>query len=284
MIDIDPIGFGTDKLPTRPLPRLAEAKSVDDVLARLDTVVDWSIDVGSAIGYFASVYRRATLSVKDALDNGRFNDRERMHRLDVMFAQRYFDALNAHFHPGRYETPTSVWQWALAGTTYDEPIIFQHLLTGLNAHINLDLAIATSVVGGKDLDSLRGDFNIINGLLAGQVAGVLDQMAKISPRIATVRRLIPNEVGMIAKLLVQFRDASWSFAKKLQVDAKNREASMDEHDSWASVLATCYLHPRGRMGHITWWVAEDESRDVKRNISVLDKVKPRADTTMMLVL
>jgi hypothetical protein len=206
-----------------------------------------------------------------------------MNALDATFAQRYFDALNHYFHPDDYETPTSVWQWALAGNSYPDQIIFQHLLTGLNAHINLDLAVATTTVAGEDLDSLRSDFNLINGLLASQVSGVLDQMVKISPGIATARKLIPNETGIVASLLMRFRDASWSFAKTLHHDP-DRNGTLDIQDSWASVLATCYLHPRGAMGRIARWIGESESRNVARNIKVLDKVTPTLQSDMTLVL
>src|SRR5437899_12265871 len=88
-------------LPANPplqLPRLAAAKNVDDVVRNVDQIIDWAINAESHIGYFAVVYKRVTLAIRQAINEGQFDDGARVSRLDVAFAQRYFDALNAYFY------------------------------------------------------------------------------------------------------------------------------------------------------------------------------------------
>lgn len=56
------------------------------------------------------------------------------------------------------------------------PLILQHLLLGINAHINLDLGIAAAQTSpGDDLPDLRNDFVEINRVLVRQVDGIRER-------------------------------------------------------------------------------------------------------------
>jgi hypothetical protein len=177
-----------------PLPPFAAAKNLRQAIANFDTIVAWAINASSGIGYFATVYKRATIAISKAIDTpGGFQHPKVMTRFTMTFSQRYFDALNAHFRPDDYEGPTHVWQWAFDGLAYDEPIIFQHLLTAIDAHINLDLGISAAQVGAGAMDDLHDDFNMVNAILASQVQGVFDALAKVSPRTQTIRDLLPGD-------------------------------------------------------------------------------------------
>src|SRR5271167_1295935 len=111
-------------------------QTVDDVIAALDTIVQQSYDTASRLGYFAALYRRVTCAVRDGLGSGRFSNGPLMEKLDVVFASRYLDAL-ATFQSGG--APTRSWLAAFRGCDDDNLLILQHLLSGMNAHINLDL-------------------------------------------------------------------------------------------------------------------------------------------------
>lgn len=65
------------------LEPLEEAKTVDDVVRNLDRVIDWSIRAQSTIGYFAAIYKRATIAIREALNEGKFNDCPRMEQFDL---------------------------------------------------------------------------------------------------------------------------------------------------------------------------------------------------------
>jgi hypothetical protein len=209
--------------------------------------------------------------VGNAIDTGKFQHPEVMTRFTLTFSQRYFDALNAHFHPNDYKGPTHVWQWAFDGVDYAEPIIFQHLLTAVDAHINLDLGITAAQVGAGAMDDLHHDFNMINAILGSQVQGVFDALAEVSPRTHTIRNLLPgDEVDEINALLIVFRDLAWNFANVLADSPDDFQELVDLQDSRACLLSTCYLYPPDKIRSVVDWIADKESRDVARNVRVLD--------------
>ncbi len=81
-----------------PLPQ-----TIDDVIRRLDQIVINAITEPSRLGYFAALYNRVTMAVRDGIRAGAFDDNVRMARLDVVFANRYIDAYERH-HAGAATT------------------------------------------------------------------------------------------------------------------------------------------------------------------------------------
>ena len=159
-------------MPTTPptLAPIPKVTKLDEVVEAIGAIIDWSIGASSRLGYFAALYKRITIAVRTALEQGAFEDGPRMQRLDVTFASRYFDALNGYFHPGKYPKPTRSWKVTFDVATRPEPIIVQHMLAGVNVHIALDLGIAAQTVApGAQLPKLKEDFNRINAVLASQV-------------------------------------------------------------------------------------------------------------------
>ena len=63
--------------PSRPLDRLEEPETIDDVLRNVDQIIDWSIKAESHIGYFAVLYKRTTLAIRAGIDEGVFDDGQR---------------------------------------------------------------------------------------------------------------------------------------------------------------------------------------------------------------
>ena len=79
------------------------ATTIDEVIERLGAIIEESVRTESRLGYFASLYNRVTITVRDGVKTGRFEDNARMERLDVLFANRYLDAYDAY---RRGEPPT----------------------------------------------------------------------------------------------------------------------------------------------------------------------------------
>ncbi len=117
-------------------PSQGRIETVDDVLQALDAIVERALEAASRVGYFAAIYRKVTAKVAEGIASGFFDDPERMQRLDVAFAARYLSALDVYQHGGK---PTRSWDLAFQAAAGSRPIILQHLLVGINAHINLDL-------------------------------------------------------------------------------------------------------------------------------------------------
>ena len=261
--------------PVSPLPKLKQAHSINEVIATFDVIIDWAIKAENGLGYFPTVYKRATVAIRDKIEEGGyFEDDERMTRFDIIFAQRYFDALNAYFHPEAYEAPTHTWQWCFDGHEYpepDDPIMLQHMLTAVNSHVNLDLGIAAAMAAGAEpIAGLHNDFNRINELLAGEVGIFLVTLSRLSPRVRLIRRLLFCEDRILGEVLRIFRDLAWAFSNQVAAQPKRRRDNIAVHDAWAGVLGSYYLHPGDSVHRLVRWIGETESQDVARNIKVLD--------------
>jgi len=109
-----------------------DARTIDDVIARLGDIVTYCRRTGSRLGYFPALYRKVTIQVKEDIAAGRFDDGARMETLDVRFANRYFEAFDQH---RRGAMPTRSWAYGFAQAESPEPLILQHLMLGINAHI-----------------------------------------------------------------------------------------------------------------------------------------------------
>lgn len=83
---------------------------------------------------FLETYTRTTQAVGDAVDRGFFEDGAWVSRWDVVFGDLYLDAHDADLSGGRVPAP---WRAAFAAPPSLHPL--QHLLLGINAHINYDL-------------------------------------------------------------------------------------------------------------------------------------------------
>ena len=53
-----------------------QAKTIDEVITFLDEIIEKSKNENSPIGYFASLYRKVTIRVKDGIHNGEFENGE----------------------------------------------------------------------------------------------------------------------------------------------------------------------------------------------------------------
>ena len=141
--------------------------SIDAVIAELDRISVHEKQEGSAMTFFPILYNKVTKRIKAGIEAHEFDDNARMERLDVLFANRYIEAYH-QFRDG--QQPTASWSHAFR---VDEALVMQHLLLGINAHINLDLGIAAVLTTGDDhLADLEADFNKINAVLASMVADV----------------------------------------------------------------------------------------------------------------
>ncbi|WP_143273614.1 DUF5995 family protein [Aquimarina sp. MAR_2010_214] len=108
-------------------------------------------------------------------------------------------------------------------TTY-WPIVLQHLLVGMNAHINLDLGIAAAKVSeGKNIDDLKDDFDKINDILSLLVNDVASDLAEIWPTLKKILKLTRKVDDFLIDFSMQLaRDGAWKFAKEVASTPKNQ--------------------------------------------------------------
>jgi Family of unknown function (DUF5995) len=258
-----------------PLPPITNINTIDDVVNAIDGIVQWSIANVSRLGYFAALYRRITIAIRTACDQGLFQDNDRLRRLDVVFASRYFAALNGYFHPGQFAAPSHCWQVAFNGAQLPDPIIVQQMIAGVNAHIDLDLGIAAEQIApGLALPGLRSDFFTVNAVLASQVTAVVGEIDELSPLLDAIYCLLmENEINLINDGLRVTRDSAWAFATELSLELPVLHGpTIKLHDLEVAKLGTLILHPPSFFETLVTRIAAQESRDVVHNIEVLNQL------------
>jgi hypothetical protein len=223
---------------------LQPGATVDDVVRNLDQIIDWAIREDSTIGYFAVMYKRSTITIRESLAKGEFKDRTCMEGFVVAFAQRYFDALNAYFHPADYpdDELTLPWEVVFVGQALGRSTMLQHMVAGLNAHIQFDLGIVTTEVVPTTLEDFEYDFNLINDLVIGQVSGMLKVVYGLSPTLRWTRWLVPAPL-LIKRVLKKFRKSCWSFALYLVKNPEKKREQTVNQMSWTAAQCAWYLHP-----------------------------------------
>ncbi|OBG20988.1 DUF5995 family protein [Mycobacterium sp. 852002-51057_SCH5723018] len=262
------------------LDRIEEPGTIDDVLRNIDRVIDWAKETRSGIGYFAVLYRRITLAIRDAVNDGRFLDGARIERLDVAFAKRYFNALNAYFYPDEFEGLTLPWEVAFVGDPDHQAIILQHMLAGLNAHISFDLGLALLSVAGDWPDSLRKDYDRVNELLCGQIPGINREVQRLSPELRWARLLIPDEIRVMQGQLTKMREGAWLFARYMAMHPPNAREKTVHQEAWTATLSSWYLQPTGRWSpfpRLIRAVAKHECDDVRSNLDALEGISRRPE-------
>ena len=253
---------------TPTLPLLEQARNIDDVVANLDRIIAWSIDSGSTMGYFAVLYKRATLAIREAIRLRLFENPDRMAEFDVLFAQRYFDALNAYLHPGEAGEPNLAWAVSFVGHD-TRTTMLQQMVAGLNAHIGFDLGVAAAAVPVSSMADLKNDFDAITGVLQTQVPDLVHTVERLSPGFRWFTRITP-ENRVIRGVLDRFRQGAWLFAIDLAMNPDQARKLHVDHTSWTSALGYWYLNPPRKpwtvVPLLVWLLGHGESSDVAANL------------------
>lgn len=189
-------------------------QSISEVITRLEQIVEKAKEQQSPIGYFAAVYLKMTMAVRGGIEDGLFENGSRMEQLDVRFAGRYFEALDA-WQAG--QPCTQSWKTAFDATRQGNLTVLQHILLGINAHINLDLGIATAQTrSGDAIFGLRKDFDRINDLIAALTDGVQERLAEIWLPFTFLDYLLRTEdEGWVHFNIRIARGAAWKAATAL---------------------------------------------------------------------
>ncbi|TPG41697.1 DUF5995 family protein [Flavobacterium pectinovorum] len=222
---------------------MKQATTIDEVIQFLDEIIEKSKLEQSNLGLFATLYREVTVKVKEGIQDGSFQNGERMEKLDIIFANRY---IKAYYQYKAKEKPSECWGFAFEQAEDFWPIVLQHLLLGINAHVNLDLGIASAQVSTiEDIESLKHDFDQINAILSNLVAGVEKCLIKIWPTLT----IILKWTGKIDNFCIDFsmetaRDGAWKFANEfVAVPENQREACTQLRDGRITEIARLVSNP-----------------------------------------
>lgn len=243
--------------------------TIDDVIETLDRIIDECEQESSALGYFAALYQKVTVKVKEGIATNYFDDGPCMEKLDVIFAQKY---IVAYYEWKAGNEISKSWEKAFRFAHKKWPVVLQHLLMGMNAHINLDLGIAAAEVSpGRKINDLRDDFYRINEILALLVNDVQNNLSTISPPL----KRILLKTGKLDNLIVDFsmelaRDGAWKFAEHLAtIDANHLPVEISLRDEKVAQNAELVSKPGLGIKLLLFIIRLGETGTVAKNIKKL---------------
>ncbi|HZI37889.1 MAG TPA: DUF5995 family protein [Acidimicrobiia bacterium] len=231
-----------------PALRAGPVSSVVEVIDRLTEIRDCTAKLAPTCGIaeFSELYLTITQGIRDGIEQRDFfADNTYLDRLDVAFGNRYFDALRAW--AGGQRTPRA-WQVLFEVPSDGEITAIQLAGAGVNAHINLDLAVATvdtgRAMGDADLDTgtRREDYAKVNDIFAERMdtllRNVLEERAE--------RGLDPEGLSALGRLMTRIvataRHFAWEDAEELWLLPRRSEA-WDAKERYMDTVA--YLVGRG---------------------------------------
>jgi Family of unknown function (DUF5995) len=192
--------------------RLAPVTSVAEAITRME-LIDAAAPAGDGVACFNRMYLEVTQEVDKDLGQRFFADPVFMTRLDVTFANLYFDAVDA---AGNGSAVPLAWRplFGRRGETGIEPM--QFALAGMNAHINHDLPLAV-VATCTDLATVPtagthlADYQKVDRLLDAAEQSVR-QSFESAPELAVDRHLQAVEDLVCGWTINAARDLAWSNA------------------------------------------------------------------------
>lgn len=251
-------------------------KIIDEVLVRMDQIVEECKSSQSRIGYFAILYRQVTRRIKSGIIAGEFEDNQRMEKLDVLFASRFIDAYDA-WKSGR--KPTESWFLAFEASKSSKHLVLQHLFLGINAHINLDLGISAADTVEKDpIAGIQKDFNKINAVLAELIDGVKSNISRVSPIFGWLIPLAKGRDEMLLNFSIQLaRDGAWKYAGEYY-GCGDKAVSIRDRDLNIAKLASKLINPGRFLLFMVKMVSFAEWKSVSNTMDQLDMVVKKAQT------
>lgn len=247
---------------------MKRATNINEVIYILDNIITSSIQTNNRMGYFACLYRKMTIAVKKGIDEGYFENPMRMEKLDVVFANRYIDA---YYQYSENKSITQSWKFAFEGTKQAYTVI-QHLLLGMNAHINLDLGIAAAEVSrGADIHLLQQDFNRINDVIGSLINSVQTDLEDICFPMKFVRFIDNKSKDVVINFSMKIaRDTAWANALAIslvpEAACSNYYTQLDQK---ISIVAKNILTPKLSESIVLKMVQVFEPKSVSKIIACL---------------
>jgi hypothetical protein len=192
---------------------------VEAVLQRMESLLAGLTPAQEGRRSFLETYKRTTVAVGKAIDDGVFEDGPWVEAWDVAFAELYVDALEADVTGvGRVSRP-----WRLAFDAPADLPPLRQVLLGINAHINYDLPQALlAVISDADFDDpallalRRRDHERIDGVLSARVAAEDQELTARSTVSLLDRALKPLNRRASKRFLREARQKVWHNTMELQ--------------------------------------------------------------------
>ncbi|MCX6402127.1 MAG: DUF5995 family protein [Propionibacteriales bacterium] len=119
---------------------------IDEVVDRMEVRLDRLSTSCAHSSIFSLAYLRVTENVRDAVRSGYFEDRTWLNRVDVVFAELYFD-VTSKWESGQRTGLPRAWQIALKAEEDRTMSGLGNFMLAMNAHINRDFPHVLAEVG-----------------------------------------------------------------------------------------------------------------------------------------
>jgi hypothetical protein len=247
-----------------------QMQNIDDVINAIAQIIRDCELHNNRAGYFAALYHRMTIAVKEGINNGAFEDGKRMEQLDICFADRYLTAQQCY---NNKQLCSASWQFAFDSCLVESATVIQQLLLGINTHINLDLAIAAATVApGNKIYNLENDFNHINNVIASLVDDVQNCLAQVWLPMRLLNKISNKQQQAVLNFSIdKARATAWANAVLLaNMNEDQQQAYIVEMDNMVKLVAQRILNPGGFTSVLLKMIRATEYEDVCRTIKLID--------------
>jgi hypothetical protein len=189
-------------------------KTAEEVAQALGSFETWCLENRDLRGVFATAYLQITLAISAEIKKNSFHNNEWSSRYLVRFANLYREALLTYEKSESDKVPKS-WRMAFDLAKDQDGFIIQHLILGINAHINHDLALALNDVGTEpQREEKYQDHNHINRILE---AATDNLKQSVSEKYAPVLKRLDRGLGTLDDDITAFsiskaREHAWAMA------------------------------------------------------------------------
>lgn len=230
-------------------------------LIRMQSLLDQWEPLSDRRAIFLSCYLRMTRNMLDSLGKSVFNDPAWVNNLLEHFAGYYFNALDA-YHGNPTASP-AIWQQTFNAVADPRTRPLQHLMLGVNAHINYDLVLTLIDVLEPEWPALTpsqrlqryADHCQINQIIAQTIDEVQDEvLERYSPAMDLIDRAFGRmDEFLVARLISGWRDQVWQ-----QVMQWVETTSPSQQDSLLQQVETACVR-RGQLIQLDWRIFRQES-------------------------
>lgn len=171
---------------------------------------------------FSLAYLRVTENVKAAADSGYFHDRAWLTRIDAVFAQMYFDTMDA-WRAGDTSRVPHAWRIALRAADDRTMSGLGDFMLNMNAHINNDFPYVLEKVGltAPDGSTHKPDHNAYNDRLDSLYHPVFDEEAARFDPMFNKFDLGPADELVVSTIMRGWREMVWRHAEALAATRDN---------------------------------------------------------------
>lgn len=225
--------------------------TVEEALARLTAIEQFYREANDRRAVFVGAYIAITAAMIQAIEEGRFRDAHWVRSYLVQFSYLYLEALAA-FERGALDDVPEAWRVAFELSASGEGLVLQHLLLGVNAHINHDLAFALMRAGIDPERSVRyDDHSAVNEVLKRATDALQDHVERFySPALYFLDELFGHwDEELSTRVVAGSREKAWEYCLDLvgcscAEDEAVVRRRIDQHaGSIARLIARPYTSP-----------------------------------------